>query len=31
MISKTYSLDQANDAFNALEKGEVIRSVVKIQ
>ena len=31
MISKTYSLDQVNDAFNALEKGEVIRSVVKIQ
>jgi S-(hydroxymethyl)glutathione dehydrogenase/alcohol dehydrogenase len=24
-------LDQVNDAFNALEKGEVIRSVVKIQ
>jgi S-(hydroxymethyl)glutathione dehydrogenase/alcohol dehydrogenase len=31
LISKTYSLDQINEAFEALEKGEVVRSVVKIQ
>jgi len=31
LISKTYSLDQVNEAFEALEKGEVIRSVIKIQ
>ena len=31
MISKTYTLDQVNEAFEALEKGEVIRSVIKIQ
>lgn len=30
LISKTYKLDQVNEAFEALERGEVIRSVVKI-
>ncbi len=30
LISKTYSLDEVNDAYEALEKGEVIRSVVSI-
>jgi Zn-dependent alcohol dehydrogenase len=29
MISKIYTLDQVNEAFAALEKGEVIRSVIK--
>jgi len=29
LISKTYSLDQINEAFEALEKGQVIRSVIK--
>jgi len=31
LISKSYSLDQINEAFEALEKGEVIRSVIRIQ
>jgi S-(hydroxymethyl)glutathione dehydrogenase/alcohol dehydrogenase len=30
LISKTYTLDQVNEAFAALEKGEVIRSVIRI-
>jgi Zn-dependent alcohol dehydrogenase len=30
MISNTYSLDQINEAFAALDKSEVIRSVVKL-
>jgi Zn-dependent alcohol dehydrogenase len=30
MISKVYTLDQVNEAFEALEKGEVIRSVIKL-
>jgi Zn-dependent alcohol dehydrogenase len=30
LISNTYSLDQINEAFAALEKSEVIRSVVKM-
>ncbi len=30
LVSRTYSLDQVNDAFTALEKGEVMRSVIKI-
>ena len=30
LITKTYSLDQVNEAFEALEKGEVIRSVIKM-
>jgi S-(hydroxymethyl)glutathione dehydrogenase/alcohol dehydrogenase len=30
LISKTYNLDQINEAFEALEKGEVVRSVIKI-
>jgi S-(hydroxymethyl)glutathione dehydrogenase/alcohol dehydrogenase len=29
LITKTYSLDQINEAFEALEKGQVIRSVIK--
>jgi NDMA-dependent alcohol dehydrogenase len=29
LVTKSYSLDQINDAFAALEKGEVIRSVIK--
>ncbi len=29
MISKIYTLEQVNEAFEALEKGEVIRSVIK--
>ena len=29
LISKSYTLDQVNQAFQALEKGEVIRSVIK--
>ena len=29
LISHTYSLDQINEAFQALERGEVIRSVIK--
>jgi Zn-dependent alcohol dehydrogenase len=29
LISKTYSLNQVNEAFEALQKGEVLRSVVK--
>ncbi|MCJ7523585.1 MAG: hypothetical protein MUP21_15400, partial [Dehalococcoidia bacterium] len=29
LISKSYSLDQINEAFEALERGEVIRSVIK--
>jgi len=29
LISKTYSLDQINEAYEALEKGETIRSVIK--
>jgi S-(hydroxymethyl)glutathione dehydrogenase / alcohol dehydrogenase len=30
MISKTYALEEVNEAFEALEKGEVIRSVIKM-
>ena len=30
LISKRYSLDDINVAFEALEKGEVLRSVVQI-
>jgi Zn-dependent alcohol dehydrogenase len=30
LISKTYTLNQVNEAFAALERGEVIRSVIKI-
>ena len=30
LITKTYTLDQINEAFEALEKGRVIRSVVKL-
>jgi Zn-dependent alcohol dehydrogenase len=30
LISHIYSLDQINDAFAALERGEVIRSVIKL-
>jgi NDMA-dependent alcohol dehydrogenase len=30
LITKSYSLDQVNDAFAALEKGEVLRSVIKL-
>ncbi len=30
LITKTYSLDQVNDAFEALEAGETIKSVVKL-
>jgi len=29
LITKTYGLDQINEAFEALEKGQVIRSVIK--
>ena len=29
LISKTYSLEQINEAYEALEKGEIIRSVIK--
>jgi S-(hydroxymethyl)glutathione dehydrogenase/alcohol dehydrogenase len=29
LITKSYSLDKINEAFEALEKGEVIRSVIK--
>jgi S-(hydroxymethyl)glutathione dehydrogenase/alcohol dehydrogenase len=29
LISRIYSLDEINEAFAALERGEVIRSVVK--
>jgi S-(hydroxymethyl)glutathione dehydrogenase/alcohol dehydrogenase len=29
LISKTYGLEQINEAFEALEKGQVIRSVIK--
>lgn len=29
LISKTYSLDEINEAFEALEKGKIIRSVIK--
>ena len=29
LITKSYRLDEINDAFTALEKGEVIRSVIK--
>jgi S-(hydroxymethyl)glutathione dehydrogenase/alcohol dehydrogenase len=29
LISKTYSLDEINEGFEALEKGEIIRSVIK--
>jgi S-(hydroxymethyl)glutathione dehydrogenase/alcohol dehydrogenase len=29
LITKSYPLDQINEAFAALEKGEVIRSVIK--
>jgi S-(hydroxymethyl)glutathione dehydrogenase/alcohol dehydrogenase len=29
LISRTHSLDQINEAFAALEQGEVIRSVIK--
>jgi S-(hydroxymethyl)glutathione dehydrogenase/alcohol dehydrogenase len=28
MVSRTIGLDQVNDAFDAMEKGEVIRSVI---
>ena len=28
MVSKTIKLDEVNDAFTAMEKGEVIRSVI---
>jgi Zn-dependent alcohol dehydrogenase len=30
LITKSYRLDQINEAFAALEKGEVIRSVIKL-
>ena len=30
LITRSYSLDELNDAFEALEKGEVIRSVMKL-
>jgi Zn-dependent alcohol dehydrogenase len=30
MISHTFRLDQVNEAYTALDKSEVIRSVVKI-
>jgi S-(hydroxymethyl)glutathione dehydrogenase/alcohol dehydrogenase len=30
LISKIYTLEQVNEAFEALEKGEVIRSVIKL-
>lgn len=30
LITKTYSLDQINEAYEALEKGEIIRSVIKM-
>ncbi len=30
LISKTYSLDQVNEAFEAMEKKEILRSVIKI-
>jgi len=29
LITKTYGLDEINQAFEALEKGQVIRSVIK--
>jgi len=29
LISRSYTLDEINDAFEALEKGKVIRSVIK--
>ena len=29
LISKTYTLKEVNEAFEALEKGEIIRSVIK--
>ena len=28
MVSRTIKLDQVNDAFDSMEKGEVIRSVI---
>lgn len=30
LITKTYSLEEVNDAFEALEKGKVMRSVIKL-
>jgi alcohol dehydrogenase len=30
LITKTFSLDQVNEAFEALENKQVIRSVIKI-
>jgi len=30
LITKTYSLDEVNEAFEALEKGKVMRSVIKL-
>jgi len=29
LVTRSYSLDQINDAFKAIEEGEVIRSVIK--
>ena len=29
LITKTYKLDQINEAFEALEKGEAIKSIIK--
>jgi S-(hydroxymethyl)glutathione dehydrogenase/alcohol dehydrogenase len=30
LITRTYKLDQINEAFEAMKKGEVIRSVIKM-
>ena len=30
LITKTYRLDEVNEAFEALEQGKVMRSVIKL-